>query len=252
VAHGVRRPAKVLLGSELPPPHLCLPLAFSSPLRVLVSLPPRFAFPHSLLISSLLAPFSDSCYHYVEMPYSKKGKLISWPRKWIFTGVAIAVAMAVVGVILVLTDHRQSPVGTEVGQTAPDFTLSDFQGVDISLSGFRGQVVILEFWQSSCPDCRRETPYLDELYRRYKDRGVIWLGVNLDHDHHAAQKYLEDNGLAGDQTTVGKDYSAAMSVVDLFSVSLVPCVFVIDRRGIIRYRGVSPDKPYAGDIEPWL
>lgn len=177
---------------------------------------------------------------------------MSWPRKWIFIGVAIAVAMAAVGVILALTVHRQPPVGTEIRQTAPDFTLSNFQGTSISLSGFRGQVVILEFWQSTCPDCRREMPYLDELYRRYKDRELVWLGVNLNRDHNAAQKYLEDKGLAGDQTTVGKDYTAAMDVVKLFNVPLVPCVFIIDRQGIIRYRGVFPDKPYAGDIEPWL
>ena len=173
-------------------------------------------------------------------------------RRWIFIGGTIAVAMAAVGVILALTVDRQPPVGTEIGQTAPDFTLSNFQGVKVSLSDFRGQVVILEFWQSTCPDCRRETPYLDELYRRYKDTGVVWLGVNLDHDHDAAQKFLADSGLADDQTTVGKDYTAAMDVVKLFDVPLVPCVFVIDRRGVIRYRGVFPDKPYAGDIEPSL
>ena len=182
----------------------------------------------------------------------KEGVVMSRSRKLMLIFGGIVVVLAVVGVIFALSGHRQPPVGTEIGKTAPDFTLSDFQGVKISLSGFRGQVVILEFWQSTCPDCRRETPYLDELYRRYKDKGVVWLGVNLNHDHDAAQKFLEDKGLAGDQTTVGKDYTAAMDVVKLFNVPLVPCVFVIDRRGIIRYRGVYPDKPYAGDIEPWL
>jgi len=173
-------------------------------------------------------------------------------RIWITVGLAIAVALGAATTALFLTRHRQPPVGTEVGKTAPDFTLADYQGTSVSLSEFRGHAVILEFWQSTCPDCRRETPYLDELYRRYKDRGLVWLGVNLDHDHAVAQKYLEENDLADDQTTVGKDYSAAMEVVDLFNVPLVPCVFVIDKQGIIRYRGVYPEKPYAGDIEPWL
>ena len=173
-------------------------------------------------------------------------------RKWILAGSVIAVILVATVLGVFLTGHKQPPVGTEVGKTAPDFTLSDFQGASISLSGFRGKVVILEFWQSTCPDCRRETPYLGELYQRYKDRGVVWLGVNLNHDHDAAQKFLADNGLTDDQTMVGKDYDAAMDVVKLFDVPLVPCVFVIDRRGIIRYRGVFPDKPYAGDIEPWL
>jgi len=169
--------------------------------------------------------------------------------KWIIVGIALVVIAAGAAFF---TMHRLPSVGTKVGTTAPDFTLHDFAGNPVRLSQFRSHVVLLEFWQSTCPDCRRETPYLDELYHRYKGRGLVWLGVNLDHDHAAAQKYLEENGLAGDQVTVGKDYSAAMKVVDLFNVPLVPCVFVIDKRGIIRYRGIYPEKPYAGDIEPWL
>jgi len=173
--------------------------------------------------------------------------------KWVIIG-SLCLAVVIGGVIagVVFTSHRLPPVGTKVGNRAPDFTLNDFSGKPVRLSQFRGHVVLLEFWQSTCPDCRRETPYLGELYSRYKAEGLVWVGVNLDHDHEAAEKFLEENGLTDEQVVLGNDFSAAMEVVDLFAVPLVPCVFVIDKHGIIRYRGVYPAKPVSGDIEPWL
>lgn len=173
--------------------------------------------------------------------------------KWIIIGSVILVVVASGAVAAAFfTIHRLPPVGTKVGDTAPDFTLNDFAGNPVRLSQFRGHVVILEFWQSTCPDCRRETPYLGKLYTRYKDKGLVWVGVNLNHDHQLAEKFLEDNGLAGKQIVLGKSFNAAMKIVRLFDVPLVPCVLVIDKRGIIRYRGIYPEKPMAGDIEPWL
>ncbi len=172
-------------------------------------------------------------------------------------GIAIGVVILAVvagGAIAaaVLTLHRLPPVGAKVGYTAPDFTLNNFAGKPVRLSQFRGHVVLLEFWQSTCPDCRRETPYLGKLYTQYKDKGLVWIGVNLNHDHQLAQQFLKDNGLADKQIIIGKSFTAAMKVVHLFDVPLVPCVLVIDKRGIIRYRGVYPEKPIPSDIEPWL
>ena len=121
----------------------------------------------------------------------------------------------------------------------------------VSLSDFYGRVVILEFWQTSCPDCRKAMPHLKALYARYKDKGLVWLGVNLDHDPEVVKTYLKDNGFL-DQITLWGSFSAAMGIVDLFDVDLVPRALVIDRRGIIRYMGTYPDEPEASDIEPWL
>ena len=173
--------------------------------------------------------------------------------KWIVIGIVILVVVAGgASAAAFFTMHRLPPVGTKVGNIAPDFTLNDFAGKPVRLSQFRGHVVLLEFWQSTCPDCRRETPYLGKLYTQYKDKGLVWIGVNLNHDHQLAEKFLKDNGLADKQIIIGKSFTAAMKVVDLFNVSLVPCALVIDKRGVIRYRGVYPEKPMPSDIESWL
>lgn len=61
---------------------------------------------------------------------------------------------------------------------APDFVLYDWQGNKVSLEDFRGRVVLLQFFQTGCPACQHEAPLLEELYRKFKDKGVVVMGVS--------------------------------------------------------------------------
>ena len=77
--------------------------------------------------------------------------------------------------------------GKAMGQTspprayrAPDFTLSDWQGNKVSLADFRGRVILLQFFQTGCPVCQRHAPILESLYRKYKDQGLVVIGVSHD------------------------------------------------------------------------
>ncbi len=63
---------------------------------------------------------------------------------------------------------------------APDFVLSDWQGKKVALKDLRGQVVLLEFFRTTCPACRDEAPMLERLYRDYKDKGVTFIGISHD------------------------------------------------------------------------
>jgi thiol-disulfide isomerase/thioredoxin len=80
------------------------------------------------------------------------------------------------------TDQVQTAVapGAEVGRSAPDFTLTDMQGQQVTLSELKGKVVILNFWATWCPPCRQEMPSMEELYRTYKDQGLVILAVNVE------------------------------------------------------------------------
>lgn len=60
---------------------------------------------------------------------------------------------------------------------APDFALPDYQGKQVSLTDFRGRVVLLQFFQTGCPVCQRQAPILEELYRKYKHLGLVVVGV---------------------------------------------------------------------------
>ena len=138
-----------------------------------------------------------------------------------------------------------------MGQTAPDFALEDLHGRRVALSDFRGRVVLLVFWQSTCPDCNLALPDVRSLWKRYQNRGVVLVGVNLDYELEWALRYIEANGYS-DQITLRQSYDAAMSVVQLYKVPYVPYVLLLDRRGVIRFAGVYPPLPPTAEIERWL
>ena len=67
-----------------------------------------------------------------------------------------------------------------VGKPAPPLVLKDTKGVPVKLSDYRGRVILLNFWYSTCFPCRMETPDLIALYQAYKERGLVVLGINTD------------------------------------------------------------------------
>lgn len=75
-----------------------------------------------------------------------------------------------------------SNVPLEIGDTAPDFTLSGADGATIRLADYRGRVVLLNFWATWCPPCRVEIPWFAEFERTFGPRGFAVLGVSLDED----------------------------------------------------------------------
>ncbi|HEB55429.1 MAG TPA: TlpA family protein disulfide reductase [Gammaproteobacteria bacterium] len=66
---------------------------------------------------------------------------------------------------------------------APDFTLPDLKLETVHLSDYRGKLVILNFWASFCAPCRREMPALENLWQRYRDKGLVVLALSADRDN---------------------------------------------------------------------
>ncbi|MBS1234910.1 MAG: thiol:disulfide interchange protein, partial [Nitrospirae bacterium] len=75
-----------------------------------------------------------------------------------------------------------SPLNSDniINSRAPDFTIKDLAGKNISLSAFKGKVVLLNFWATWCPPCRAEMPALNKLYREKKNRGLEIIAVSTD------------------------------------------------------------------------
>src|SRR5271170_1423049 len=63
---------------------------------------------------------------------------------------------------------------------APDFTLNDTQGRPVTLSEYKGKVVLLDFWATWCPGCQYEIPWYIEFGKKYKDKGLVVIGVAMD------------------------------------------------------------------------
>lgn len=123
----------------------------------------------------------------------------------------------------------------ELGRYAPDFTLTDLNGEAVSLSDWRGQVVLLNFWASWCAPCRQEMPLLQATYTAYADDGLVVLAVNMGEEKRRVENFAVDLALtfpvlADEEITVGT----------LYRVRGVPTTFFIDRDGVIRQRYVGP------------
>ncbi len=141
------------------------------------------------------------------------------------------------------------PVGIKVGQAAPDFTLRDSTGKEISLSDFLGKVVILEFWRSTCPHCRDSMPHLQELLERYKDDGLVVVLVALDWNMATAQGYLDANGYTDFINLWDDPAKGEKRISNIYDVWTVPHTLLIDRQGVIRYAGY-PTRNLDVDLDP--
>jgi cytochrome c biogenesis protein CcmG/thiol:disulfide interchange protein DsbE len=111
--------------------------------------------------------------------------------------------------------------------TAPDFSLTDRSGHAVSLSAYRGQVVLINFWATWCSPCKREIPWLVEFQTKYKDRGFTVLGLSVDEDGWTSvTPYLDASAI---------NYPVAIANDDVTTgyggITAVPMTFVIDRTG---------------------
>jgi peroxiredoxin len=140
------------------------------------------------------------------------------------------------------------PVGTEMGDRAPEIALADVRtGETLSLSSSRGHVILLEFWRRTCSACRSSMPAMEALRARFADDGVLVVLVSEDVSAEAALDVLAAQGY---DDFVGL-FNAGETARSLYGVDLIPHVFVIDRQGIVRYED-HPIRIRDRHITPWL
>ena len=132
----------------------------------------------------------------------------------------------------------------EAGPTAPDFSLKDLSGKTVTLEQYRGKVVLLDFWATWCPPCRMTIPMLIELQDKYREKGLVILGISIDDPQQVADKDLRyfvkmtkiNYPVLRFNQKVMKDYFEGERVS-------VPTMFVVDRNGKIidMIVGYAPD-----------
>ncbi len=121
---------------------------------------------------------------------------------------------------------------------APDFTLTTFDGETIRLSDLRGQVVVINFWASWCPPCREEAPYLERTWRKYKDKGVMFIGVDYLDTEKKALEYLEEFDI-----TYPNGPDIGTRIADAYRIKGVPETFFVDKQGNLRGVKIGPLRP---------
>jgi peroxiredoxin len=118
------------------------------------------------------------------------------------------------------------------GQNAADLSLPDLTGKMVSLSDFKGKVVLLDFWASWCGPCRHNNPRLVKLYSKYHGKGLEIYGVSLDEDMHSWKKAVHNDKLSWVQVIDDKGWEATSIVT--YGIDFIPSSFLIDRNGVIR------------------
>lgn len=135
--------------------------------------------------------------------------------------------------------EKKEPKEEMVGQKAPDFSLSTLDGKKVTLKDFRDKkVVVLDFWATWCPPCRRAMPIIQEVSNELKDKDVIFFAVNVGEEKEKVADFVKNMGIT---LTVLLDTDGKVST--LYEVESIPRMVIIGKDGIVKagHAGFSAD-----------
>ena len=127
------------------------------------------------------------------------------------------------------------------GTNAPDINLQTIDGKQFSLKSLRGKYVVLDFWASWCPDCRKDSPYIMSLYEKFAPKGVEFVGVSFDTKAEAWKNGVEKLGIKYTQVSDMK-HMRESAVAQTYCVKWIPTVYVVDPEGKVVLGTVMSDK----------
>jgi cytochrome c biogenesis protein CcmG/thiol:disulfide interchange protein DsbE len=155
------------------------------------------------------------------------------PRRILWQVLAFAFILSLLGLLgWGLIESRAGPVQSGM---APDFTLTSFSGETLTLSELQGQVVVINFWASWCPPCREEAAYLEQTWRKYKDQGVVFIGVDYLDTETEALAYIEEFDITYFN---GPDLRTKIS--QAYKIQGVPETFYVAKNGELRGLKIGP------------
>ena len=161
----------------------------------------------------------------------------------------LLIPLASVPLILLLaygfrTDPKAIP-SPLVQKAAPDFRLKAFDGGEVSLADLKGKPLVLNFWASWCyPACYEEAPLLEATWKRFKDQGLMMVGVDIQDKDANAREFLQRFGF-----TFPNAPDPASKVSIDYGVYGVPETFFIDRQGRVAYKHVGALTPALVEVQ---
>ena len=131
-------------------------------------------------------------------------------------------------VIIVLVSFS-SIAQLQIGAAVPEIALPDVKDSIVTLSSFKGKVVLIDFWASWCGPCRQANPFVVRLYKKYKDRGFEVFGVSIDSKKQAWIKAIKQDKIKFTQVNDNGGWNS--KVAETYGVSQIPTNFLLDKKG---------------------
>jgi len=156
-------------------------------------------------------------------------------RKNIGIIIAFAVILTLLG--LLAWGLKKAQAGPLDKGMAPDFSITGFDGRTVTLSKLQGQVVIVNFWASWCPPCREEAAYLEETWRKYKDKGVVFIGVDWVDTEKEALAYIDEFDI-----TYLNGPDIGTRAAQAYNIQGAPETFFVAKNGELRGVHIGPLK----------
>ena len=124
------------------------------------------------------------------------------------------------------------PENTDLSnKKAINFSAETIDGKKISLTDYEGKIILIDFFAAWCGPCRDDMPKIVNLYDKYKDKGLIILGISLDKDNEKALNFIKTNNIRHPVIFDGKAWNN--EIVKSYKVTGIPCKVLIDSKGII-------------------
>jgi len=158
----------------------------------------------------------------------------------------LIVLTALAAAIVVLARYTQTPNSlVENALQAPQFSLANLDGKNVSLKDFANKVIVVDFWATWCAPCREEIPHLNKLYENYRGKGLVVVGISMDTEEaevvkQFAKEFRMEYPVVMADENVQQDFGGVLGL---------PTTFIIDRKGNIvkKYTGYQPGM--IGDME---
>lgn len=134
----------------------------------------------------------------------------------------------------------------DIGKPFEDFQVKSIDGQDLSVSRYRGKVVLVDFWATWCQPCMQALPQVIELYQKYQAQGLEIIGISLDKDLNQLKKVIQEKEVKWLQAADGQGWQSQLA--EKYGIQSIPATFLLDRDGRI-YRKDLQGQPLENAVK---